>query len=69
MYTMVDSYWHNGGNSHTDIEKYFGAYPNQPTLPNSTIDHVEVIIPTLGLTHPEYSFNLTCSAFVNDSTI
>ena len=66
MYTSVDDREFNSTGSliSQQIGSHLEAFPNEPTLPNATIDHVEVVIPTLGLETPQYQFNLNCSTYI-----
>ena len=67
MYTRVDDRTYvNGTLTSLTIGSHILASPNKPTLPNDTIDHVEVIIPALGLDTPQYQYSLNCSTAIND---
>ncbi len=64
MYTRVDDRTYvNGTLTHLYVGIHVEAYPNEPILPNDTIDHVEVIIPSLSLDIPQYQYNLNCSTY------
>ena len=43
---------------------YIEANLTEPTFPAESIDHQEVIIPTLGIKMPNYQYSFNCSYFV-----
>jgi uncharacterized protein YceK len=70
MYTRVDDrqYDETGALTHLFIGSHIVAYYDEPTLPNDLIDHMEVIIPKIGLDTPTYQYSLNCSTFIEGYT-
>ncbi len=49
---------------HSYINVYVKAYPSEPILPSNVTGHMQVIIPYLNSTNPEYIFSLTCNYLI-----
>jgi hypothetical protein len=70
IYTRIDDRTYvNGHLTHIYIGTHAEAYPNTPTLPNDTIDHVEFVIPKLGLDTPVYQYSVNCSTSLTRSQL
>ncbi|MGA2680904.1 MAG: hypothetical protein ABSF44_03790 [Candidatus Bathyarchaeia archaeon] len=65
VYTRVDE---NSSMSPKTFMLYIGIHvevnQTEPTIPSDAIDHKEIIIPTLGLEMPNYSYSFNCSTYV-----
>jgi hypothetical protein len=66
IYTRLDE---NLSMSKTAYLLYVGihlqANQSQQTIPKDVIDHLEVIIPKIGLDEPQFPFSFTCSTTVS----
>lgn len=61
MYTRLDSNETSGTLIIRHIGTHIEVHQDEFQLPIDAIDHVEVIIPKLGLDTAEYNFSLSCS--------
>ena len=70
VYTRIDEKTYvNGTLTHLYIASHIQAFPNEPTLPNDTIDQVKMIIPEIGLDTPTYQYNVNCSTSLSKSDL
>ena len=70
VYTRIDDRTYvNAHLTHIYIGTHAEAYPTEPTLQNGTIDHVELVIPKLGLDTPVYQYSVNCSTSLSRSQL
>jgi hypothetical protein len=63
VYTRLDENSSLSGTQMLTIGIHCIANQTEPTIPNDTIDCKEIIIPSLGLNMPSYSYTFNCSTY------